>query len=259
MAANDLVGSLKERAQLAASYFSDVDKAVVKATNRDLVSPKQKHVRSSFHSSSLHSLLSAHEFSLFFRIHVFIDIALMLQDRSLSAAELTKLLNDRVKEGSWIVVFKTLLLIHILLNEDNNNNLISYLGTHIGLVNMNAYRDSTLGAQGLEQSKNIKAYASYLEERILSYRDLNFDLVQELDKNNGGKRLAKDWKKLSTQLPSLERMLDRLLSAQFFLDSVNNEITTDAVRLLVVDLMKLFQCLNESIANILSIHIYKHI
>ena len=46
MAANEIFGTIKERAQLAAVYFTDFEKSVVKATNRDLVPPKQKHVAS---------------------------------------------------------------------------------------------------------------------------------------------------------------------------------------------------------------------
>lgn len=45
-AAYDVFGILKERAQLGMVYFGDLDRAVVKATNRDPVVPKAKHVQS---------------------------------------------------------------------------------------------------------------------------------------------------------------------------------------------------------------------
>lgn len=45
-AANELVGVLKEKATLASVYFTDIERAVVKATNLDVVAPKAKHVRS---------------------------------------------------------------------------------------------------------------------------------------------------------------------------------------------------------------------
>ena len=50
VAASGLFGDLKERAQLAVVYFTDVERSVVKATNRDLVIPKAKHVQSRLES-----------------------------------------------------------------------------------------------------------------------------------------------------------------------------------------------------------------
>jgi hypothetical protein len=44
LAANDMFGAIKERAQLAVVYFTDVERSIVKATNRDMVAPKQKHL-----------------------------------------------------------------------------------------------------------------------------------------------------------------------------------------------------------------------
>lgn len=54
VAVNDLYGSVKERAQLGIYYFSDIERAVVKATNRDIVVPKAKHVRRMFHLKIKH-------------------------------------------------------------------------------------------------------------------------------------------------------------------------------------------------------------
>jgi hypothetical protein len=56
IAANDMFGALKERAQLVAVYFTDVERSLVKATNRDLVVPKRKHVQGKFECAS--SILS---------------------------------------------------------------------------------------------------------------------------------------------------------------------------------------------------------
>jgi hypothetical protein len=58
VAANEVFGAIKEKAQLAgtlelardashrptALYFTDIEKSVVKATNRDICVPKSKHV-----------------------------------------------------------------------------------------------------------------------------------------------------------------------------------------------------------------------
>ncbi len=41
-----VLGTIKEKAQLAAFYFTGVQRAVVKATNREIVEPKAKHVQS---------------------------------------------------------------------------------------------------------------------------------------------------------------------------------------------------------------------
>ena len=45
VAANDIFGAIKQRAQLGIYYFKNVEKAVVKATNLSIVVPKNKHVQ----------------------------------------------------------------------------------------------------------------------------------------------------------------------------------------------------------------------
>jgi hypothetical protein len=49
VAANEMLGTIKEKATLAMVYFTDVERSIVKATNRDIVVPKQKHVQSNSH------------------------------------------------------------------------------------------------------------------------------------------------------------------------------------------------------------------
>ena len=44
---------------------------------------------------------------------------------------------------------------------------------------------------------------------------------------------------------------NRLCASQFYLDEVDNEITLEAFRLLVKELLRLFQVVNEGVINIL--------
>lgn len=143
-----------------------------------------------------------------------------------------------------------MVLTHYLMNEDNQGRVSSFLGTHLAILNFSAYRDANSGVQGMDQSKNIKAYSAYLEERVLAYRDFGYDIFREYDLSDG-KRLSKEWDRLQTQIPSIDRMIKRILDTKFFVDICDNAIAIEAVRLMVLDLMKLFQILNDAIGVML--------
>ena len=110
--------------------------------------------------------------------------------------------------------------------------------------------------QGISQTRNIRAYAMYLEERVAAYRDLKMDYVR-VESESTTDRLSKlKWKEgLAKEVEILLRQMKALLDCKFFLDSIDNEITTEAERLLVKDLLRLSQLVSEAVINILRTYI----
>jgi hypothetical protein len=99
------------------------------------------------------------------------------------------------------------------------------------------------------QGKNIRHYASYLTERAKSYRDTQTDWVRAPES-----RLEKVTveKGLLREVESVQRQLAALLKCDVLdIGEPETEITITVFRLLVLDLLSLFQVLNQGLINIL--------
>ncbi|CAG8729577.1 16694_t:CDS:2, partial [Racocetra persica] len=182
----------------------------------------------------------------------------VLIDATSDEAALTsalKHINHRLKENSWTVVFKSLIVIHVMMRQGSNSRVLNCLAREPTILNVSSFKDKS-GTQGAEQTKNIHTYAAYIEEKVAVYRDLKIDFVREkLD--NGDSRLRKlsvD-KGLLREVEILQRQITALLNCKFFIDEVDNEVTLTAFRLLVEDLLTLFQAINEGVINVLEHYI----
>ncbi|CAG8441550.1 13522_t:CDS:2 [Ambispora gerdemannii] len=167
--------------------------------------------------------------------------------------EIFTTLHYRVREHSWSIVFKSLIVIHILIRQGAGNKALSYLLSKPTTMNVSKFRDKS-GSHHVEQTKNIHAYAAYLEERVAAYRELKLDFLKERSQSGtSGSRLRRLTvaKGLLREVKILQRQLGALLKCKVFLDEVDNEVTLTAFRLLVKDLLELFQVVNEGVINVL--------
>jgi len=148
---------------------------------------------------------------------------------------------------------------------------------------------SAVGYLSHSLSENMSSYAAYLDMRVRAYRDLKHDIIRIQNENNreerisGGessrqtngvgssrgkklrqmsveKGLLRETKGVQRQIDSLLQCKVRhlecrqtlwLISLQFFLDSLDDELTLATLRLLVKDLLILFQAGNEGVINVL--------
>ena len=103
----------------------------------------------------------------------------------------------------------------------------------------------------MAQVRNIKSYAAYLEEKVAAYRELKRDYIKEGDTISIHLRNL-SWKEgLGREIEILQRQLKVLLESKFYLDSVDNDVTLEALRLLVHELFRLFQLVNEAVISLL--------
>ncbi|MCG8390211.1 MAG: ANTH domain-containing protein, partial [Cytophagales bacterium] len=120
-----------------------------------------------------------------------------------------------------------------------------YLAKHPNILAINSFSDAQT------QGRNIRHYASYLTERARAYRDTKTDWVR--DKSNRLESLSID-KGLLRQTEAVQRPLTALLKCDVMENEPDNDINICIFRLLVSDLLKLFQALNQGMINILGGH-----
>ncbi|KAL0088486.1 ANTH domain-containing protein [Phycomyces blakesleeanus] len=196
--------------------------AVRKATRLDYQPPKQKHL------STL--------------------ISLTFQNPAL-IADMMDLLERRLRENSWIIVFKVLIITHVLMRDGNNERVMDYMGKHPSALDTSRLREKS---SGVIQIQHIYVYTAYLAQRVAVYRELNFDHIQAIKTNKEGRlRHLTVAKGLLRETIALQKQLSALLKCKFHLEDTDNSISLFATRFLVEDLMVLFQVTNEGVVNIL--------
>ncbi|BFZ63050.1 hypothetical protein YB2330_004162 [Saitoella coloradoensis] len=199
---------------------STFEKSVKGATKIKLAAPKAKYVE--------HILIATHS-------------------GEAAMAEVFRALSTRLRDGTWTVVFKALIVTHMLIREGARDATLTYLSNSPRILTI-----STITAVN-EQGQNIQAYAKYLRERVVVYADVKVDYVrQKYDKAGAGKlRTLSIEKGLLRHVEGVQKQIGCLLKCRFFHGDVDNEISLTAFRLLVADLLALFQAINEGVINVL--------
>ncbi|KAH7374936.1 ENTH domain-containing protein [Plectosphaerella cucumerina] len=158
--------------------------------------------------------------------------------------EIFRVLSFRLRDSTWTVVFKSLITVHLMIREGSPDATLSYLAHNRNLLSVTTISDAQT------QGRNIRVYANYLQERAKAYRDTKCDWVRtketRLEKLTVDKGLLRETECVQRQVTALLRcdLMDNEISA-------DNEIQTTAFRLLVLDLLALFQVLNQAMINIL--------
>ncbi|SAL96063.1 hypothetical protein [Absidia glauca] len=199
-----------------------METAVRKATRQDYNPPKQKHL------SALVSL-------------TFHNPAII--------GEMLDLLERRHRENSWIMSFKVLVILHVLMRQGNGDRTIAYMEGHPACLDTTRLREKSSGVIHIQ---NIYLYTAYLQQKVEAYRELRVDYIKNTMASKVGRlrRLSiKDGLLKETMV--LQKQVSALLKCKFVLDDVDNTISLFAFRLVVEDLLILFQAVNEGVVNIL--------
>ncbi|PPQ62861.1 hypothetical protein CVT24_006259 [Panaeolus cyanescens] len=201
-----------------------------------------------------------------------------------AVSDVCKALSPRIREPNAIVAFKALIVLHTMIRNGATDNVLSYLSTSDVLKLKNV---SAASWEGYAAPQNLLNYALYLDSRIRAYRDLKHDAVKvQADSNRDmrnpasveeeGYRGRKDRNKQNGSAPTRSKtimgrklrvmtvekgllretrivhgMIDALVECRFYLDDLEDELTITALRMLVKDLLILFQAGNEGVINVL--------
>lgn len=150
-------------------------------------------------------------------------------------------LQFRLRDSTWTVVLKSLITIHLMIREGSPDATLQYLAKHRNQLAISSFTDAQI------QGRNIRHYAGYLAERVRAYRDTKVDWVR--GKETRLEKLSVD-KGLLRETEVVQHQLTALLKCDV-LEDPENEITITVFRLLVLDLLSLFQVLNQAMINIL--------
>ncbi|KAG9254850.1 ANTH domain-containing protein [Emericellopsis atlantica] len=156
--------------------------------------------------------------------------------------EVFRALQNRLRDSTWTVVFKGLITTHLMIREGAPDVTLSYLSKHRNALAISNFADA------VTQGRNIRHYAQYLSERAKAYRDTQIDWVRVNESKLEGLSVDKG---LLRQTETVQRQLAALLKCEVFSDESENEITITVFRLLVLDLLALFQVANQGLISVL--------
>ncbi|KAH7155874.1 ANTH domain-containing protein [Dactylonectria estremocensis] len=156
--------------------------------------------------------------------------------------EVFRALQYRLRDSTWTVVFKSLITVHLMIREGSPDVTLAFLSTHRNMLAISNFTDAQI------QGRNIRHYAQYLTERARAFRDTKTDWVRapesRLEKMSVEKGLLRETEVVQHQLSAL-------LKCDVMENEPENEITITVFRLLVLDLLALFQVLNQGLIAIL--------
>ncbi|KAF8551348.1 ANTH-domain-containing protein [Imleria badia] len=201
--------------------------------------------------------------------------------------DVCKALVPRLREPNAIVAFKALIVLHTMIRNGATDNVLSHLSSSEVLRLRNV---SAGNWEGYNAPQNMQHYALYLDSRIWAYRELKHDAIRVQAETNRDLRLnnsieedmaystvpppkassAKSKtpqrsktisgrklrvmtveKGLLRETKTVQKMIDSLVECRFYLDDLEDELTITALRMLVKDLLILFQAGNEGVINVL--------
>ncbi|KAL8750990.1 MAG: hypothetical protein Q9199_006722 [Rusavskia elegans] len=157
-------------------------------------------------------------------------------------AEIFRAMQNRLRDSTWTIVFKALIIVHLMIREGEPNVTLKYLADSPSKLAIGGFSD--VQAQGT----NIRHYYSYVVARARAFRETKIDWVRE-----GQGRLKKQTidKGLLRETEAVQNQINALLKCDLLSNDPENEITLTAFRLLTMDLLILFGIMNEGTINVL--------
>ncbi|CAN6627427.1 clathrin coat assembly protein AP180A [Trichomonascus vanleenenianus] len=153
-------------------------------------------------------------------------------------------LSARLKDSAWTIVYKALLVLHYMIRDGAKDVALEYLSQNAHMLEIRAPANP--------QAISMARYAQYLHVRAVQFRKTQVDYVRYKSKAGEGrlKELTVE-KGLLRECRSVYKQIDALLKCKFLEEDVNNDIVLTAFRLLVNDLLSLYQVFNEGVINLL--------
>ncbi|KAJ5765451.1 hypothetical protein N7520_005010 [Penicillium odoratum] len=157
-------------------------------------------------------------------------------------AEVFRTLQHRLRDSAWTIVFKALIIVHLLIREGQQDAALSYLADNPKKIAPSNFSEAQ------SQGRNIRRYAEYLITRAKAFEATKTDYVR----SGPGrlKRLSVD-KGLLRETEFVQKQIRALLRCDLLTDEPENEISLTAFRLLTLDLLVLYSVMNEGTINVL--------
>ncbi|KAL9314305.1 hypothetical protein ACSQ67_019757 [Phaseolus vulgaris] len=200
-----------------------LDAAIVKATSYKHKLPKEKHIRTIFHSLSP----SKPRNEVIYCIH-----------------GLTKRF---CQTNNWAVAMKTLIVLHRAIRELDSTVLeefVNYSNVKGCMIDLTYFHEKSVPN---DYSIWIRNYARYLEERLQCFAVMNYDAA-----TNSSKYSEKlDTVELLEQLPALQQLLSRLLDCSPRGVAASNRLILFAISMVAGESVKLYVAITVRVVELL--------
>lgn len=160
--------------------------------------------------------------------------------------EIIRALDARVQDTAWTVVYKSFIVVHLMIREGEPDVTIAYLSKHLEFFRLKDIFNSKLSSGDLQA---LKRYREYLQCRCEQYARTHKDYVRDGNANLKGN--VKDAKLALDHVESLEAQITALIKNRYSQYDLGNDLLMCAFRLLVQDLLVLYNSLNEGIITLL--------
>ncbi|KAI5265592.1 ANTH-domain-containing protein [Aureobasidium subglaciale] len=195
---------------------SSVEKSVKGGTKVKLAPPKSKYVE---------------------------HILLATSGGEAGVAEIFRTLKERLRDTTWTICFKALIIVHLMIKEGERDVTLKYLAdAPKNRLAINSYTDVQT------QGQNIRRYSNYLIQRAESFADTHVDHIR----NPGRMKTISIAKGLLRETEAIQDQIRVLIKCDPLENEPENDISLMAFRLLTKDLLDLFTAMNEAVMNILS-------
>lgn len=178
----------------------------------------------------------------------YIDPILLGTSEPSEFREIVRALDSRICDTAWTIVYKSLVVVHYMIRDGDRNVAIRYYADHLSFFQLSEITKSAKWASG--DIRALERYNQYLRTRCKEYGRIGVDYVREgyssLKSVQGkGIRVALD------HVESLEVQIEALIRNRYSQFDLNNDLLLCAFKLLVQDLLALYNCLNEGIITLL--------
>ncbi|KAK5782034.1 hypothetical protein RI543_000520 [Arxiozyma heterogenica] len=185
----------------------------------------------------------------------YIDPILLGTTQSGDFQEIMDALQPRINDSAWTVVYKALIILHLLIRDGEKQVALDYLSESYHAdqffhINNNLMSQSTHSGD----VKLLQKYSNYLKVRTQEFSKTKKDFVKEdyktlrivIDNNN-----HESIQSALDQVDSLELQVEALIKVRFTSYELSNELFLYSFKLLVYDLLPLYNALNEGIITLL--------
>ncbi|KAK9239647.1 ANTH domain-containing protein [Lipomyces kononenkoae] len=163
--------------------------------------------------------------------------------------EIFRALSARLRDSAWTIVYKSLIVVHIMIREGKKDATLEYLSHHARMLDCSQMSTGAAARYG----DIIVRYSKYLQDRVRQYASTKTDYVRHKKDNptQGRLRNLSVEKGLLREVESVQSQIRYLLRCRFLPSDVSDDISLTAFRLLVHDLLALHQAMNEGVMNVL--------
>ncbi|KAF2719367.1 ANTH-domain-containing protein [Polychaeton citri CBS 116435] len=174
----------------------------------------------------------------------YVEHILVATQTEAGVAEVFRTLTHRLRDSTWTVAFKSLIIVHLMVKEGAKDTTLGYLSTApTHRLAVNNFTDVQT------QGHNIRQYSNYLIARARAFQATKCDYVRIAEGRM--KSLSVD-KGLLRETETIQEQIRALVKCDLLTNDTENEISLTAFRLLTRDLLDLFNVQNEAVMGVLS-------